>query len=63
MTTHRLTLPCLQKTIWLSPPALFFCFLTADKTERSPFWHNWGDQGRIASSAEHPRRTRLPRCI
>jgi hypothetical protein len=30
---------------------------TEDKTERPPFWHNWG---RITGGAEHPHRTRLP---
>jgi hypothetical protein len=33
------------------------------KFERPPFWHNWGDQGRIACCAEHTHRTRLPGCI
>jgi hypothetical protein len=33
------------------------------KTKRPPFWHNWGDRGRIAGCAEHPHRTRLPGCI
>jgi hypothetical protein len=28
-----------------------------------PFSHNWCDPGRIAGSAEHPYRTRLPGCI
>jgi hypothetical protein len=34
-----------------------------DNPERQPFWHNWGDRGRIAGGAEHPHRTWLPGCI
>jgi hypothetical protein len=26
----------------------------------SPLWHNWGNPGRIAGSAEHPHKTRFP---
>jgi hypothetical protein len=33
------------------------------ETKRPPFWHNWGDQGTVAGSAEHPHRTRLPGCF
>jgi hypothetical protein len=33
-----------------------------DKTERPPFWHNWGDRGRIAGGPEHCHRT-LTGCI
>jgi hypothetical protein len=35
-------------------PTLLF----SNKTERPPFWHNWGDRGIIAGGAEHPHRTR-----
>jgi hypothetical protein len=34
-----------------------------DKTERLPFWHNWGDRGRVAGYAEHHHRTWLPEFI
>jgi hypothetical protein len=34
-----------------------------DKTEIPPFWHNWGDRGRIAGGAEQPHRTLFPECI
>jgi hypothetical protein len=34
-----------------------------DKTEKPPFWQNWGYRGRIASGAEHPHKTRLPGCM
>jgi hypothetical protein len=45
-------------------PTLFFpVSLIEDKTKRPLFWHNWGDWGRIAGSAPHPDRTRLPGCI
>jgi hypothetical protein len=30
-----------------------------DKSERPPFWHNWGDWGRITGGAEHPHWTTL----
>jgi hypothetical protein len=33
-----------------------------DKIERPAFWHNYSDQGRITSGAEHPHRTLLPEC-
>jgi hypothetical protein len=46
------------------PPTLHFSVsLTEDKTERLPFWHNWGYLSTIAGCAEHPGRTRLPGCI
>jgi hypothetical protein len=48
---------------WLGPLQLFSFSPIEDKTERPPFWHNWGDRGRIAGSAEHPYRTWLPGCI
>jgi hypothetical protein len=46
------------KTSWLSSPSyLTFLFSTIwDKNERAPFWHNWGDRGRLACGAEHPHR-------
>jgi hypothetical protein len=44
-------------------PRYFSVSPTEDKTERPPFWHNWGDWGRIAGGAEHPHRTQLPGCI
>jgi hypothetical protein len=28
-----------------------------------PVWHNCGNQGRIADSAEHPHKTWHPGCI
>jgi hypothetical protein len=34
-----------------------------DKSERLPFWHKWGDLGRIAGGAEHPHRTWLSGCF
>jgi hypothetical protein len=33
------------------------------KSERPPFWHSWGDLGRITGGAEHPHSTWLPGCI
>jgi hypothetical protein len=68
MTMHRLTLPIWQenfwpKTKWLSSPTILFCFPIEDETERTSFWHNWGDWGRFAGSAEHPHRTCLMGCI
>jgi hypothetical protein len=44
-------------------PSYFSVFPIEDKTEKPPFWHNWGDRGIIAEDAEHPRRTRLLGCI
>jgi hypothetical protein len=64
MTTHHLTLPFSPTNFW--PKATWLSFLhppyfsvtpVEDKTERPPFWHNWGDEGRITGSAEHPHRT------
>jgi hypothetical protein len=53
------------KTTWLSSPTHPTLYVSPieDKTERPPFWHNWGDWGRIAGCAEHPPRTWLPGCI
>jgi hypothetical protein len=69
-TTHRLTLPLSvgnfwTKTTWLSSLTLptFLFLLIEDKTERLPFWHNWGDGGRITGGAEQPHRTRLLGCV
>jgi hypothetical protein len=70
MTTYHLTLsfspwnflPKNNMTVIPHPP-YFSVSVIEDKTERPPFSHNWGDQGRIAGSAEHPHRTRLPECI
>jgi hypothetical protein len=63
-TTHRLTLPFATgnfwpKTTWLSSPTnpTFLFFSIEDKTERLPFWHNWGDRGRIAGGAEQSQNT------
>jgi hypothetical protein len=28
-----------------------------------PFWHNWGEWGRISGCAKHPHRIQLPECI
>jgi hypothetical protein len=47
-------------TVVPHPPYFSLFPQTEDKTERLPFWHNWGDRGRIASGAEHPQRKRLP---
>jgi hypothetical protein len=71
MTKHHLTLSFSQgnflpKITWLSTPTH-----PTQLTWRPPttflfpaiFTHYWGDQGRIASSAERPRRTKLPGCI
>jgi hypothetical protein len=54
ITTHRLTLhfPPGTSDNWIE-----------EQTERPLFLHKWGDRGRIAGSAEHPHRTRLPCCI
>jgi hypothetical protein len=43
-------------------PPYFSVSPIEDKTERPPFWHSWGDQGRVAGGAEHPHRTQLPGC-
>jgi hypothetical protein len=37
-------------------PCNFSVSSIEDKTERMPFWHNWGDTGRITGCAEHPQR-------
>jgi hypothetical protein len=47
----------------LGPLRLFSVSPIEDKTERSPFWHNLGDRGIIAGTAEHPHRTQLPGCV
>jgi hypothetical protein len=39
-------------------PPYFSIFPIEDKTERPPYWHNWGDRGRMAGGAEHPHRSR-----
>jgi hypothetical protein len=65
-TTHRFTHPLFIReflaksnmTMVLHPP-YFSVSQTEDETERLPFWHNCGDQGRIAGCTEHPHRTRL----
>jgi hypothetical protein len=44
-------------------PPYFSVSPIEDTTEWPPFWHNWGDGDRIADSAEHRHRTRLPGCI
>jgi hypothetical protein len=68
-TTHHPTLTFsmgnLPKTKWLLCPtqSTFLCFLIEDKTERLTFWHNWGDQGRIAGGGDNCHRTRFPGCI
>jgi hypothetical protein len=45
------------KTTWQSSPnhPTFFVSPVEDKTERPLFWHNWGDWGSIAGSAEQPQ--------
>jgi hypothetical protein len=35
-------------------PPYFSVSPIEDKTERAPFWHNWGNPRRITGSAEHP---------
>jgi hypothetical protein len=47
-----------RKTVVPHPP-YFSVFSIEDNTERPPFWHNWGDWGKIAGSAEHLHRTQL----
>jgi hypothetical protein len=44
-------------------PCDFSLSLIEDETERPPFWHSWGNRGRIAGCAEHPHRTWLSGCI
>jgi hypothetical protein len=41
-------------TVFSHPPS-FSVSPIEEKTERPPFWHNWG-------VAERPQRTRLPGC-
>jgi hypothetical protein len=69
-TTRRLTLSCLPGNCWpqtkllLSPTPLYFSVSPFEnKTDSPPFWHNLCDRGMIAGGAEHPHRTRLPRCV
>jgi hypothetical protein len=64
---HPLTLPFspgnfLEQITLLSPSSTLRSSVssTEDKTVRPPFWHNWGDGGRIADGSEHPHRTQLP---
>jgi hypothetical protein len=45
---------------WFRPLLLFSVSLIKDKTERRPFWYNWGEQGRIAGGVKHPHRIQLP---
>jgi hypothetical protein len=66
-TLYCLTLPfspenfCSKQHDCCPPPTLFFSVSpTENKTERPPFWHNWGDWSRITGSAKYPHRTRLP---
>jgi hypothetical protein len=49
----------LPKQTWLSSPThlLFSVSQIEDKTERLPFWHNWGDRGWVASDTEHKNIT------
>jgi hypothetical protein len=47
--------PPLSMLAWLGSLRLFSVSLI----ERSPFWHNWGDRGRIAGDAEDPHRTQV----
>jgi hypothetical protein len=52
------------KTTQLSSPThptFLFPWLNI-KLKCRHFLHKWGDQGRIAGSAEQPHRTRLPGC-
>jgi hypothetical protein len=52
-----------QHDCCLPPILLFSGSLIEDKTEGAPFWHNSGDQGRIADNVEDPHTTRLPGCV
>jgi hypothetical protein len=61
---HKRVLNQKQNNITAVPhPSYFSAFLIEDKTVKPSFWHNWGDQGRIAGGAGHAHRTWLPRCI
>jgi hypothetical protein len=54
-TTDRHIFPFITKnniTIVCHPPD-FSVFPIEDKTERPPFWQNWGDGGRNSDGAEH----------
>jgi hypothetical protein len=67
---NRLTLPfptrelLAENNMTVSPQStlLFSVSPIENKSERPPFWYNWGDRGRIAGCAEHPQRTWLPGC-
>jgi hypothetical protein len=48
---------------WLGPLKLSFVYPIEDKSERPPFWHNWGARGRISGGAEHPHGTQFPGSI
>jgi hypothetical protein len=69
MIKHHLTFPFSPgnfwpQTTWLSSPThpTFSCFLNWRYNWKAPFWHSWGDRGRLAGGAERPHRTRLPGC-
>jgi hypothetical protein len=48
----------------VSHPPYFSLFFRLKKTERQPFWHNWGDRDRISGGGvQQPHRTRIPGCI
>jgi hypothetical protein len=65
ITTHSLAFP-LSPTIFFTqknmadvphPPYFFLFPRLKIKLKDSPFWHNWGDRGRVASSAQHSDNT------
>jgi hypothetical protein len=51
------------ETTWLSFPTHPTFASPIEDTERPPFWHNLGDQGRITGGAQNAHRTGLPGCI
>jgi hypothetical protein len=71
ITMHCLTLPFSPRNLWqkttqlsspthptlLTWPTVIFLF---PWLKIPPFWHKWGDRGRITSGAEYPHRSQLP---
>jgi hypothetical protein len=43
-------------------PDLASCDILFPQLKIPPFWHNWGDHGRLAGML-NPHRTRFPGCI